>query len=181
MLMRIIVALAVTLLAAPSAALAQDARLQLGHLDRLAELSQESVNVDIPAGLLKAVAAALTEGDEKQMVAKKFLTGLAGIHVRVFGFDRDNVYTPNDIALVRKQLSGRGWSRIVNVEKKQDRQLVEVHLWNEGGMTLLVTEARKLIVVNIVGPIDLSQLGLLQGQFGIPQLPVVDTADKPGR
>jgi hypothetical protein len=29
----------------------------------------------------------------------------------------------------------------------------------------------ELTIVNIVGPIDLSKLPLLQGQFGIPKLP----------
>jgi len=36
------------------------------------------------------------------------------------------------------------------------------------GITILAAERRELTVVNIVGPIDLSKLKLLEGQFGIP-------------
>ena len=42
-----------------------------------------------------------------------------------------------------------------------------------GGLGVIVAEATKLIVVNIVGPIDIAKLTSLQGQFGIPEIPEV--------
>ena len=35
---------------------------------------------------------------------------------------------------------------------------------------MLVSEAKELTVVNIVGPVDLEKLSKLEGQFGVPEL-----------
>lgn len=178
--MRIVIASIVVLLLGPAAASAQGAKLQLDHLNRLEQIAEETVNVDVPAALIKLFSSALKDDDEKQKVAKQFLNGLAGIYVRVFEFSRDNAYTPDDIAIIRKQLNGQGWMRFVNVRERDE--LVEVHLFQENGrsmgLAILVAEGRELVVVNIVGPIDLSQIAMLQGQFGIPKLdiPTIPTA-----
>ena len=172
--MKIVIASIVVLLLAPAAASAQGARLQLDHLNRLEDLAEEAVNVDIPAELLKIAIPLLKSDDPKQKVARDFIAGLSGVYVRVFEFARDNVYTPDDLAIIRKQLNGQGWIRFVNVRDGDER--VEVHLFRDNdrtmGLTVLVAEARELVVVNIVGPIDLSQINLLQGQFGIPKIEI---------
>ena len=104
------------------------------------------------------------------------LAGVKGIYVRSFEFERENAYTPADVSAIRKQLMVPGWARLVTVDSKRDRELVEVYSWQEGntsgGLAILVVEPMELTVVNIVGPIDLTTLGALQGNFGIPRLPV---------
>ena len=39
-------------------------------------------------------------------------------------------------------------------------------------LAILVAEPRELTVVNIVGPIDLTRLAAMRGQFGIPNVPL---------
>ena len=172
--MKIMIAVWIFLLLGPASALAQGARLQLAHLDRLASLAEESVNVAIDPSMLK-VASAFLKADGDQAAVKEMLAGLTGIYVRSLEFGRENAYTPEDVNIIRKQLMTPGWTRLVTVDSKRDRELVEIYSWQEGnqsrGLAILVAEPMELTVVNIVGPFDLAKLGALQGNFGIPRLP----------
>jgi hypothetical protein len=169
--MRITTAVLALLLFAPAGARAQ--RLQIDHLDRLAERAEEVVNVTLDAAMLKFAGGFLNGNDPKQLAAKEFVSGLSGIFVRVFEFAQGNSYTQNDLDIIRKQLATPGWNRIVNVDSKRDGELVDVFLWQKGdqpgALAVVVAEPTELVVVNIVGPIDLSKLGALRGQFGIPE------------
>jgi hypothetical protein len=173
------IALLALLLIAPGTAFAQGAKLELKGLDRLAALADETVNLDIPAGML-GFAGNMLKGDGDQAAAKALLSALKGIYIRSFEFDRDNMYTADDVDRIRKQLSGPGWTKFISTESKRDRELVEIYSWQEGGVSgglaILVAEPMELTIVNIVGPFDLAKLPLLQGQFGIPRIP-----DQPGK
>ena len=168
------IALLALLLIAPGTAFAQGAKLELSSLDRLKALADESVNLDIPAGML-SIAGAFLKGNGDQAAAKELLSALKGIYIRTFEFDRENAYTADDVERIRKQLSAPGWSKFVSSESKRDHELVEIYSWQEGGVSgglaILVAEPMELTVVNIVGPFDLTKLPLLQGQFGIPRIP----------
>lgn len=171
--MRITIAVLVALLAAPAAARAQGPRLQLDHLDRLAAVAEEQVNVSIDPEMLK-LASGFVKNDGDAAV-REMVSGLRGIYVRSFKFGRPNAYSADDVTAIRKQLAAPGWARLVTAEKKREGELVEIHSWREGnasgGLAILVAEPSELTVVNIVGPMDLAKLGALQGQFGIPPLP----------
>lgn len=174
--MRNVIAAFAVLLAAPAPSLAQGPQLQLDHLDRLAAAAAETVNITIDPAMLK-LAGAVLKDERRNAAATDMLNDLKGIYIRSFEFDQDNAYTPDDVSAVRKQLAAPGWSRLVEVDSKRDRELVEIYSWREGdssgGLAILVAEPRELTIVNIVGPIDLTRLRALQGQFGIPQLPDV--------
>jgi hypothetical protein len=162
----ITLALSALLLAAPGQAFAQ--RLQLEALDRLAQRATESVNIDIdPAVLRFALPFLQGQGDEKAV--KEMLSELKGIYVRVFEFDGD-VDTSNEIAAIRKQLTSP-WARLIGVDNKQGRELVEIYSWRQGdasgGLAILAAEGNGLTVVNIVGPFDITKLAALRG-LGIP-------------
>jgi hypothetical protein len=173
--MKITMAVLVILLVLPASTLAQGAQLELGHLDDLASQATESVNVAIDPAMLK-LASAFLKAEGEQAALKELLAGLKGLYVRRFEFGRENVYTPDDVNAIRKQLTAPGWSRLVTVDSKSDRELVEIYSWREGnesgGLAILVAEPMELTVVNIVGLIDLTKLAALQGSFGIPRLPL---------
>ncbi len=157
------------LLAVPGHAFAQ--RLQLDALDRLAERATESVNIDLdPAVLRFALPFLKGQGDEQAV--KEILSQLKGIYVRVFEFD-GNVDMSSELNTLRKQLSLPGWSRLVGVDSKREREVVEIYSWREGtasgGLAILTAEGNELTVVNIVGPFDISKLGALKG-LGVPDL-----------
>jgi hypothetical protein len=168
------------LLVAPAAAHAQ--RLQLDHLDRLGGQATNTVNLTIDPALVRMAAGILT-GQRQADVALGLLNDLQGIYIRSFEFDRDNAYDQSDVDAVRKQLAAPGWSPLVQLDGRGDREVVQIYNWREGdtsrGIAILVAEPRELTVVNVVGSIDLTRLGALQGQFGIPRLPDVSGPSGP--
>lgn len=163
------VAAFVLLAMAPGYAQAQ--RLELDGLDRLAKQAVDSVNINIDQGLL-GFASGFLKGSGDEAEVKKLLSQLRGIYVRSFEFDRE-VDTIADLDPIRKQLTGKGWVRLVGVDSKRDREVVEIYSWREGdrsgGLAILSIEPNEVTVVNIVGPLDLASLGALRG-LGIPDI-----------
>ena len=176
--MKITLVLLAFLVAAPSAALAQ--RLDIDHLDRLAERADEAINVTITPDMLRVFSGFIPSNDANALAAKQFVSGLKGIYVRTFEFSRDNAYSPDDVNTIRKQLTNPRWAKMVTVDSKRDREMVDVYFWMDndkiGGLAVLVAEATRLTVVNIVGPIDPSKLTMLKGNYGIPDIPEIDAA-----
>jgi hypothetical protein len=156
----------------PAGARAQDGKLDLGFLDRLEKLASEHANITIDAATL-GIAGQFIPNTKESAAAKEVIAALKGIFVRSFEFDSDNAYSPDDLNAIRKQLSGPGWNRIISTAEKGG-DIAEVYLWQQagkiGGIAIVAAERRELTVVNIVGPIDINKLKLLQGQFGIPNI-----------
>ncbi|HZG54622.1 MAG TPA: DUF4252 domain-containing protein, partial [Pyrinomonadaceae bacterium] len=102
--------------------------------------------------------------------------GLKGVYVRSYGFANTGEYGEGNLSGVRAQLRAPGWARLVNIVKKKadDNIHLEVYMMTAtgriDGIAILALEPKRLTLVNIVGTIDLQQLSLLEGQFGIPEL-----------
>lgn len=155
------------------AAKAQDSRLQLSSLDHLATKANQSVDVNIDERLMRLAAKALSDKDTDEREVKKLVAGIKGIYVRSFEFDSDGQFSRADVDLIRTQLRGPGWTRLVNVTSKKEGNLEVYLLLNGeqiGGLAVLSSDDRELTVVNIVGPVDLEKLAKLEGQFGVPEL-----------
>jgi len=161
------------ILAPVFAAKAQDSRLQMGSLDHLAARASQTVDVNIDERLMRVASRVLDEKDEDEKEVKKLVAGLKGIYVKSFEFETDGQYTPGDLEMIRTQLRGPGWTRLVNVTSKKEGMLEVYLLFNGdmvGGLAVLHTDDKELTVVNIVGPVDLDKLAKLEGQMGVPDL-----------
>ena len=154
---------------------AQDSRIQTASLDHLAAKASQSVDVNVDERLMKSAAKVFSDQDADERKIKKLVEGLKGIYVRSFEFDKSGQYTAADLEPIRTQLSGPGWTRMVNVTSKKDGNL-EVYLLFHGeqvnGLAVLHSDEKELTVVNIVGPVDLDKLAQLEGQFGVTELGV---------
>jgi hypothetical protein len=152
---------------------AQDSRIQTASLDHLAAKASQSVDVNVDERLMKMAAKVFSDQDPDERKIKKLVEGLKGIYVRSFEFDTSGQYTAADLESIRTQLSGPGWTRMVNVTSKKEGNL-EVYLRFQGdmvnGLAVLHSDEKELTVVNIVGPVDLDQLADREGQFGVPEL-----------
>ena len=174
--MKTMLTLVAFVLLIPAAAGAQDGRLNLSFLDRLADRASEKQVIDIPAELLRNASGFVPSSSPGAEAAKQVLSGLQGVYVRSFEFDDPKAYSLDDIAIIRKQLSSPGWSKIVSNEEK-DRsgnwELQEVYFFQQGGkmhgIFIINAEPGELQVVNIVGPIDFEKLAALGGVLGIPR------------
>jgi Domain of unknown function (DUF4252) len=154
---------------------AQDGRLQLSGLDHLAAKASETANVNVDERMIIVVSKIFDESDPDQREVKKLLLGLKGVYVKSFEFDAAGDYTPADVEIVRSQLRGPSWTRLMDVHSKREG-IVEVYVMLNGdqigGLAVLTAEDKELTVINIVGPVDLSKLAKLEGHLGIPDLDI---------
>lgn len=150
------------------------ALLKLPNFDSLTEKASESVTITLDSQLLGMAARFLDSENPEDAAVKDVVSGIKGIYVRSFTFDEDFVYPSSDIDLVRKQLSGPGWRRLVEVRSRKEQANVDIYMsvfqGKVNGLALIASEPRELTIVNIVGAVDLEKLRRLEGQFGIPAL-----------
>jgi hypothetical protein len=160
--------LSVTALAEPAAL------LKLPSFDSLTERATESVNITLDAQLLGMAARFLNSDNPEDAAVKEVVSGLKGIYVRSFTFEEDFVYPKSDIDALRKQLSGPGWQRLVEVRSRKEQANVDIYMsvfqGKANGLAIIASEPREFTIVNIVGAVDLEKLRQLEGQFGIPDL-----------
>lgn len=170
--------MAACLMAFTSAAgFAQNAKLELSQLDKLAAKASNVTNVTLDGSLLKMAGQQMEEKaakskSEKKAFAANLVQKLKGIYVKSFEFEKPGEYTKADLESVTRQLESGGWKSIVHVEEKKSGETTGIYVMQEGGetvgMAIVAAEPKELTVVNLVGPIDFSQLGSLGalGQLG---------------
>lgn len=138
----------------------------------LAERASEVIDVTLDAQMLRVASKFFSSKDSDQRAIREMVSGLEGIYVRSYEFDKAGEYDRGIVDRLRSQL-GADWKKIVNV-RSRDRENVEVFLNMRGdavrGLFVISAEPRELTIVNIVGPIDIDKLGSLEGQFGIPKM-----------
>ena len=160
--------LALLLFCATPVTRAQDARLHLGHLDRLAARATDSVEItmnDVQVQFLGKLVS-LSESDRSKL--KGLLSKLKGIYVRGYEFSQDGEYSDADIEAIRAQLRAPGWERIVEVRNRNSGSDEVFFMPRDGevaGFASLSTKPRKVCVINIVGPMDFDDMALLDREF----------------
>jgi hypothetical protein len=155
-------------------AYAQNARLQIDHLDKLFPKAVETVDVRVDGSLLLMASKFLRSDKADEAAVKEIVQALKGVYVKGVEFDREGEYSEADVESVRQQLSAPGWERIVGVRSKRDGENVEVFLMinNDAvieGIGVLISDPKQVMVVNVVGPLDPEKINNLRGQFGIPK------------
>jgi hypothetical protein len=173
------------LLFAAVAANAQDARLQFEKLNGLETRARDVVEVNIDGKLLdlaKRVMVKVNDADAKKV--GQAISGLKGIYVRVFNFERENEYNVQDVEEIRAQLQTPGWERLANVRSKKNNQKIDVYTMFTGnvmsGVAVLISESKSVALVNVIGPIDLDLLAEMSGKLNIPKIDIEkDAANKP--
>jgi hypothetical protein len=152
---------------------AQNARLQIDHLDKLFPKAAETIDVTVDSNLLKLASKFLKSDKADEAAAREIVGMLKGVYVKGVEFEKAGEYSDTDVDAVRQQLRAPGWDRIVGVRSKREKGNVEVYLMlnNAGtidGVGVLIFDPKQLMVVNVVGQIDPEKITQLRGQFGIP-------------
>ena len=151
-------------------------QLQLTDLSKLSNSAVGVVDVSVDKALLGLAATFMSNaGDDADV--KALLSALQGIYVRGYTFGKDGAYDESVLAGVRRQLSAGRWARLVTTRTNDEGgKELSVYLWNAGdkpgGLAVLTSSPREVMVVNIVGDIDLEKLRRLKGQFGVPDIDV---------
>jgi len=151
----------------------QDARLQIKNLEKLADKAAEVVEVTLDKPMLELASKFLKDEDD-DAEARELIKDMKGIYVKSFEFDKEGEYSDADIEPILAQLKGPGWSKLVDVRSKRDRETDAVYIMElDGkivGLAVIAAEPKELTIVNIVGPIDLDKLSKLEGHLGVPHL-----------
>ncbi len=147
---------------------AQEAKLQIGHLDRLAARATESVEITLNDVQMQLVRKLVSLSEADQTKIKGLLSKLKGVYVRGFEFAQDGEYAEADVEAIRAQLRSPGWERIVEV-RHRNRGSDEVYFMPRGdesvGFAAISAEPRKICVVNLVGAMSMDELALLEREF----------------
>ena len=161
------VLLALLLYCGPAVARAQDARLRLDHLDRLAVRATESVEITMNDVQVQFLRKFVSLGESERSKLKGLLSKLKGVYVRGYEFARDGEYSDGDIEEVRAQLRSPGWERIVEVRNRNGSDEVFFMPRDDemAGFAAISTEPRKVCVINIVGPMGVDEMALLEREF----------------
>jgi hypothetical protein len=159
--------LALLLFCAAPATRAQDARLRLDHLDSLAARAIESVEISMNDAQVQFLRKLVSLSESDQSKLKALLSKLKGIYIRGYEFARDSEYSDGDIEEIRAQLRSPGWERIVEVHNRDrgDEVFFMPHNDEIAGFATISTAPRKVCVINIVGPMDMSEMALLEREF----------------
>lgn len=168
---------ALAALAAPPVR-AAEGQLTLPDFASLDAKASQTVNVTLDASLIGMAARFLDPNKPEDAAVRKVINGLKGIYVRSYTFDSDFAYPKAEVDLVRKQLTGPGWERLVQVHDAKNHNDVDIYMCVDQtkvkGLAIIASEPREFTVVNLVGSVDLEQLHELEGRFGIPKLQVPD-------
>ena len=155
--------------------LAQEIKLP-PNLDRLAAKATEVVDVTLDSSMLQLASRFLSGKDADTVKIRKTVSGLKGIYVKSFQFEKTGEYLDSDIEAFRAQFRAPGWSRIVGVRSHKNGDNADVFIKSDGnrisGLTIISAEPKELTIVHIEGDIDPEQLSDLGGQFGIPKFDV---------
>src|SRR5690349_1667611 len=109
---------------------AQDpARLRFEKLNALETKAQDVVEVNVDGKLLDLAKRILVKvNDQNAKKVGQAITGLKGIYVRVYNFEKENEYNIADVEEIRAQLQSPGWEKRANVRSKKNNQKVDVYI-----------------------------------------------------
>jgi hypothetical protein len=149
---------------------AQNARLDVHQLDRLAAAAKETVEVTMDRPSVQLLAKLMTMSEPKRSKFAELAARLQGIYVRGYEFEREGEFSESDVEAIRVQLRAPGWQRIVQV-RERDGGNNEVYFMPREevveGLAIISTEPKCLCVINVVGALSLDEFGLLDREFGI--------------
>lgn len=161
----------------------EPSKLRLDRLNQLEDKADEVIEVNIDGKLLdlaKRVLIKVNNKDTKKVA--EAIAGLKGIYVKICNFSEENQYSPSDFDAIRSQISAPGWERMVGVRSKKQKQNIEVFTMfvgqNISGVAVIISDAKTLGVVNVVGPIDIDLLIELSGHLNIPKIDIDKDTDK---
>jgi hypothetical protein len=160
-------------LALPVVAAAANPELKLPDFSHLRDNAIDYTDITLDGFLLKIAKHFAAHADGGDDEAVRLLSEIKSVRVRAFEFDSDGAYSSADVDAVRKQLSGNGWSALMQQRSRKDHSNVDVYLNTDGdkilGIAVIESEPRSFTIVNVVGSIDIEKFAKLEGEFGIPK------------
>jgi len=148
----------------------QDARVQIDQLNYLGSRAKETVEVTMDRPAVQLVAKLTALDGKEQSRFRELAARLQGIYVRSYEFENEGEYNAGDVESLRTQLRTPLWQRLAWVRDRTGES-TEVYFVARNdqmeGLTVITAEPRRLCVANLVGQLNLDDLGMLDREFGI--------------
>jgi hypothetical protein len=166
-------------LAAAISAIAQDApqsnfpTIPAALEKQLAARASDVKEVTLNKTMLSFGSQFLNSKQQDERQARQLIQNLDAIYIRKYDFDRPGAYTKKDVKEIQDQFAGPEWSPIIRKSAKgEGTKDIYFKLLNGQihGIAILKAEPRELVLIDISGLINASDLGDLTGNFGIPNI-----------
>jgi Domain of unknown function (DUF4252) len=154
--------------------MAHDAALDIPDFKPLEHRAIESVNITLGPWLLHTAAHLVDKDDPDSATIQGLLKSLTSVRIRSFEFSSDGAYSKEDVDSVRRQLTGPGWTQLVQVHDRKQGEDVDVYMSivddHTNGFALIASEPRQFTIVNVVGSIRLEDIPKIQKQLNLPKM-----------
>jgi hypothetical protein len=166
--------LGVAALAAPM--LAQNSQLpQPPPIEKeLAARASNVTEVTLGKNMLAFASKYMNSKGRDEAATRQLIEGLDGIYVREYEFDKEGLYSAEELEKLRQYFETSEWSPVVRERDKKGRETTDVMMkmvnGETRGMFILEAEPKGLTIVQILGPIRMEDLGKLQGLGGLGAL-----------
>jgi len=140
----------------------------------LAARASDVTEVTLGKNMLAFASKFMNGKDQDEAATRQLITGLDGIYVREYEFDKEGQYSPDEIEQLRKYFETSEWSPIVHERERKSGETTDVMVklvnGESHGMFILSAEPKELTIVLILGPIKMEDLGKLKGLSGLGSL-----------
>jgi len=164
---------AVALFLLPMVGACQSAKLRLPDFQPLADKATDSVNISVSPWLLRTMTSLVDTHDADGVKTKELLGRIQSIDIRSYEFATDFAYSRDDIESVRRQLTGPGWTRLMQVHNREKGEDVDIYLSMENnrttGFALIASEPREFTIINIVGSVSAEDLPKIENYLHLPK------------
>jgi hypothetical protein len=140
----------------------------------LAAKASNVTEVTLGKNMLAFAAKFMNDKDHDSAAAQRLITGLDGIYVRNYEFDKEGQYSMEDIQKLRAYFETSDWSPIVKERDKKSGESTDVMMkivnGETHGMFILDVEPWELSIVLILDPVKMEDLSRLGGIGGLGML-----------
>jgi hypothetical protein len=168
-----IATLALSCLLLPMVGACQSAKLRLPDFQPLADKATDSVNISVSPWLLHTVAALIDDKDADGAATREMFSRIHSIDIRSYEFATDFAYSRADIDAVRRQLTGPGWTQLMQVRDRKTNEDVDIYIAIENnrttGFALIASEPRQFTIINIVGSISMEDVPKIEKYLHLPK------------
>lgn len=138
---------------------------------QFAKRASDVTSVSLDKTMLQFASQFLSSSDEDRH-ARDIISHLDGIYIRDFEFKNPSSYTDAEVEAIRRQFHAPEWNRIVSTRSKGTDGNTDIYVRTKAGqvqgMFIISAEPEELGFVQILGPIQASDLAELSGHFGVP-------------
>ena len=115
--------------------------------------------------------------DRNDARARQLISGLDGIYVRSYEFDKPGEYSDSDLEQLRRHFETSEWTPIVRDQDRKTGEISDVMVkmvnGQSRGIFILSAEPKELSIVLLLGSVNMNDLGELRGLSGLNGLSVL--------